>query len=196
MHHILVYLLSYLIGSIPSAFLMTRLFKKVDIRREGSGNVGGMNTYSVAGLLPGVITIILDILKGTAAVLIAGYLSGLSYSIFIAGILAVLGHNYSIFLNFKGGKGLATTAGVFLALSPASIVYAIICAVALTLILRDTNTAFGIAALSIPIILAFQFGSADWIVFGAAMALIVAFKHLPDFRSYKNGRRKVLPEKR
>lgn len=195
MLHILLYIASYLVGSIPTAYLVTRMFKKVDIRSAGSGNVGGMNAYRVAGLLPGAITITLDILKGAAAVLLAEQLFGPSPAVFAAAVLAVLGHNYSIFLKFKGGKGLATTAGVFLALSPVSIIYAITCAVFLTIILRDTNTAFGCAAFSIPAILAFQFGSIDWIIFGAVIASIVVLKHIPDFKSYRGGRRKVLPGK-
>ncbi len=183
--------LAYLIGSFPTAYLFGRLLKKVDIRTAGSGNVGGINTYRIVGFLPGLLTILIDIFKGALAVYLALSLSGYSLTVFACGVLVVLGHNYSLFLRFRGGKGLATTLGVFAMLSPTSIVYAIICAVILTVILRDTNTAFGGAALSIPLILLVQFSRWDWFLFGLILAVIVAAKHLPDFRAYRQGRRKL-----
>lgn len=195
MYLLIIAIVAYLVGALPSAYLIARVFKNIDIRSAGSGNVGGMNTYRVAGLLPGIITVLLDMAKGAAAVLIASQLTDLAYATFVAAILSVLGHNFSIFISFKGGKGLATSAGAFLVLSPLSILYAIIFAIALTVILKDTNTAFGLAALIIPLILALQYSSVDWIIFGAAIAATITVKHLPDFRSYWEGRRKVFPEK-
>ena len=195
MQLLMIVITAYLIGSIPSAYLIARTYKNIDIRSAGSGNVGGMNTYSVVGLFPGIITVLLDMAKGAAAVYIATIITDIAYFTLVAGALSVLGHNFSIFIRFKGGKGLATTAGAFLVLSPLSIFYAIICAIVLTIILKDTNTAFGSASLTIPIILAFQYSSVEWVIFGIALAAIMTVKHLPDFQSYRKGRRKVLPEK-
>lgn len=180
---------AYLIGSFPSAFILSRLFGRVDIRSAGSGNVGGMNTYRVAGLLPGILTVLLDLGKGIAVILLASTISGEPLAIFSAGFFAVLGHNFSIYLGLKGGKGLATTAGIFLILSPLSILYAIICALVLTYLLRDINTAFGGASILIPFIVGLQYGRADWIIFGCLIALVITLKHLPDFKAYKEGRR-------
>lgn len=182
---------AYLIGSFPTAYLFGRFLKKVDIRTAGSGNVGGMNIYRVAGLLPGILTILIDAGKGALAACMALSLSGEPLAVFSCIFMVVLGHNYSLFLKFKGGKGLATTLGAFLVLSPASILFAVICAVGLAFILRDTNTAFGCAALSIPPILWIQYRQWDWLFLGLALALIIAVKHLPDCHAYRQGRRKI-----
>ncbi len=186
------YLLAYLIGSFPSAYIFGRLFKKIDIREQGSGNVGGMNIYRTSGLLPGILTVFVDVLKGMIIVMLALSLTADQLTVFTCGALAVLGHNYSIFLNFKGGKGLATTLGVFIVISPSSIVFAILCAIILSLVLKDINTAFGSAALSIPFILALQYAKWDWVLFGFVVAVIIILKHIPDYRAYALGRRKFI----
>lgn len=191
MTDILLIITAYLVGSFPSAYLVGRIFNKGDIRKQGSGNVGAMNTYRVAGLLPGIITVILDILKGVLPVALALTFTGNQAVIFACGILAVLGHNYSIFLRFKGGKGLATTFGVFIVLSPLTIVFTAIVAVVLGLLLKDANTAFGSAALSIPVILWFQYGQLNWVIFGLLAAVIIVIRHIPDYRAYLGGRRKL-----
>ncbi len=183
---------AYLLGSFPTAYLLGRLFKKVDIRETGSGNVGGMNIYRSAGFLPGFLTILIDIGKGTLAVLLAMNWSEEPLVVFMAGILVVLGHNYSVFLRYRGGKGLATTLGVFIALSSITIPFVILAAVCLTIALRDTNTAFGASALSIPVILFFQYQEGVWVLFGLVLAAIILAKHTQDFKEYRQGRRKII----
>ncbi len=195
MSSLLLLPLSYLIGSFPTAYLFGRLFKKIDIRNQGSGNVGGMNTYRTAGLLPGALTVIVDTLKGMLTVMLALSLSADQPTIFACAALVILGHNYSIFLKFKGGKGLATTLGVFIVLSPLSILFIVLCAVILSMILRDINTAFGSAALFIPLVLGLQHEQWSWILFGLITALIIALKHIPDYRAYAQGRRNFLQNK-
>ncbi len=191
MSWIISVILAYFIGAFPTAYLAGKLFKKIDIRREGSGNVGTINIYRAAGLLPGIITILLDVAKGYLAVIIAYTIDGELTFALLGGLFAVLGHNYSLFLKFKGGKGLATSLGVFLALSPQSIPYIILFAVLLTLVLRDTNTAFGSAAIGIPIVLIYQHQQPDWALFGLALAGVILIKHIPDYRAYFGGRRKI-----
>lgn len=187
-----IMLLSYLLGSIPTAYLFSRLVKKVDIRNEGSGNIGGMNVYRIAGLIPGILTVLIDAIKGALAVLIAILFSGELPVVFICGFLVVAGHNYSLFMKFRGGKGLATTLGLFIVLSPISILFAVLSAVVLTLILRDINTAFGSAALSIPLILWLQYQQWDWLFFGLSLAVVIVVKHIPDYRAYAQGRRRFI----
>jgi len=116
---------AYLIGSIPTGFLMTRMIKGVDIRGVGSKNVGATNVYRVAGKLPGLLTLIIDIVKGVLVVtVIAGgfyaFLQDMDYVFFRAflGLIAIGGHIWSVFLKFKGGKGVATTIGVTAILAP------------------------------------------------------------------------------
>ncbi|SFJ57634.1 glycerol-3-phosphate 1-O-acyltransferase PlsY [Thermoflavimicrobium dichotomicum] len=110
---ILPILLSYLIGSISFSYIVGKLTKGIDIRNYGSGNAGATNTVRVLGKVPGLIVFILDALKGMAAVGI-GYLmaDGNAAVWMVCGIAAIVGHNWPIFLKFRGGKGIATTIGV------------------------------------------------------------------------------------
>src|SRR4030042_1755327 len=117
-------ILSYLIGSIPTAFLLGKLLKGIDIRNFGSGNVGATNALRVLGRGPAILVLILDILKGFIAVFVLGNLVASRTTLFegeaqriILGISSICGHNWTIFLKFKGGKGIATTLGVLLGLS-------------------------------------------------------------------------------
>lgn len=109
--------LSYLLGSIPTGLIVTKLFCKGDVRKKGSGNIGATNTLRVAGKWAGLITLVIDCAKGAVPVLIASsYFSIVETDTYIyCGIAAVLGHMFPAWLNFKGGKGVATTFGVIAA---------------------------------------------------------------------------------
>jgi acyl phosphate:glycerol-3-phosphate acyltransferase len=110
---------AYLLGSIPFGLLLAQLFAQADVRRTGSGNIGAANVARVAGPLPGIFTLLLDTGKGALAVWLAAHFTGHRASTMIlAGVVALLGHCYPIWLRFRGGKGVATALGVFLALSP------------------------------------------------------------------------------
>ena len=117
MELILILLIAYIIGSIPSGLWVGKLFYKMDIREHGSGNLGGTNTFRVLGKKPGLIVTILDILKGTAATLLVllPSFSDLMVHPLILGLVAVIGHMYPLFASFKGGKAVATSGGVLLA---------------------------------------------------------------------------------
>lgn len=117
MELILILLIAYIIGSIPSGLWIGKLLYKVDIREHGSGNLGGTNTFRVLGKKPGLIVTILDILKGTAATLLVllPSFSDLIVHPLILGLVAVIGHMYPLFARFKGGKAVATSGGVLLA---------------------------------------------------------------------------------
>jgi len=116
---------AYLIGSIPTGFLMTKIFVDADIRNAGSKNVGATNVYRVAGKLPGILTLIIDIGKGILVVTVIAqvyynFLPDIDYIFFrtLLGLIAIFGHIWSVFLRFKGGKGVATTIGVTGILAP------------------------------------------------------------------------------
>jgi len=117
-------LISYLIGSIPTAYIFGRLLKGIDIRKFGSGNVGATNALRVLGKPVGISVLVLDILKGFVAVfflgnIIAARITGISdiTARVLLGFCCICGHNWTIFLRFKGGKGMATTLGVLLGLA-------------------------------------------------------------------------------
>lgn len=120
---ILSLIVSYLLGAIPFAYLLGKIFKRIDIRKLGSGNVGATNAFRVLGPAFGIPALILDIAKGfVCSTLIADFAHanelnwGLSLRV-ILGVTAVLGHNWTIFLKFRGGKGVATSLGVILGLA-------------------------------------------------------------------------------
>lgn len=119
-------ILSYLLGSLPTSYIMGRLLKGIDLREHGSGNVGATNTFRVLGPVPGIIVLLVDILKGLIAVLFISRLAmGTSFSAewvkVLCGIAAISGHDWTIFLKFRGGRGVATSIGVFFALVPQAI---------------------------------------------------------------------------
>ncbi|MGB2994180.1 MAG: glycerol-3-phosphate 1-O-acyltransferase PlsY [Paenisporosarcina sp.] len=117
MNIVILILLAYLLGSIPSALWIGKLFYKIDIREHGSGNLGGTNTFRILGLKAGLIVSIMDILKGTAATLLPllPFITDTNIHPLILGVVAVIGHMYPIFAKFKGGKAVATSGGVLLA---------------------------------------------------------------------------------
>jgi glycerol-3-phosphate acyltransferase PlsY len=112
-------LLSYLAGGIPTGYLVVRRLKGIDIRAHGSGNPGTANVYRVAGAEAGAVTLLVDALKGFVPVLIAQRLyPHQPWFVILCGAAAIIGHDWTVFLGFQGGKGVATSAGVFAALTP------------------------------------------------------------------------------
>jgi len=113
--------MSYLVGSIPTAYLFAKILKGIDIRKHGSGNPGATNVFRTVGKTAGVIVFIIDMLKGFLAVYLVSrfFNADINYSL-LSGIAAIGGHNWTVWLSFKGGKGVATGAGVVFALLPIS----------------------------------------------------------------------------
>ncbi len=118
MNKIYYFLLSYLIGSIPFGYIICKIFKNIDIRKFGSGNIGATNVYRVCGFKFGLPVLILDILKGFMPVYIGKLLQFSNPLILVGGLLSILGHSFSIFLKGKGGKGVSTSFGVVIGLLP------------------------------------------------------------------------------
>ena len=112
-------IVSYLIGAIPTAYMFGRVLKKIDIRQHGSGNVGATNAFRVLGKGPGVAVLLIDVLKGAIVTSLVADLFGLTDPLtrVLLGIVVVCGHNWTVFLNFKGCKGIATSLGVLVGLT-------------------------------------------------------------------------------
>lgn len=119
--YILLSLLAYFSGSIPSGVWIGKTFKGIDIRTVGSKNSGATNAYRNLGAVYGIMTLVIDALKGYLPLLIASKMEVSEKYIVVIGLIAILGHSFSCFLNFKGGKGVATSLGVFLFLAPKAI---------------------------------------------------------------------------
>lgn len=126
MKYILLCLVAYFSGSIPSGVWIGKTFKGIDIREVGSKNSGATNAYRNLGAKFGIMTLVLDALKGYLPLMIASRVGVTSVWIVIIGLVAILGHTFSCFLKFKGGKGVATSLGVFLFLAPEPILIATI----------------------------------------------------------------------
>ncbi|MFC1904078.1 glycerol-3-phosphate acyltransferase [Chloroflexota bacterium] len=173
----------YLLGSIPFAYIAGHLKKGIDIRQVGGGNVGALNTMREIGPLPGLIVLFTDIAKGSVTVLVALWLEIPLIWIFAAGLAAVVGHNWPVFLRFKGGKGAATTIGVLLVLVPYEAAISI--AIILTIIVITSNVRLGVvvgmALLPFGI---WQFnGSGMLIAYSLALFLFLSIRALPSTRA-------------
>jgi glycerol-3-phosphate acyltransferase PlsY len=140
---------SYWIGAIPFAYIITRLLTGVDIRALGDGNVGARNTFRSVGPLAGVIVGIADISKGMLAVELARSFSGSEEIAMVSGMAAVMGHDFSPFLRFQGGQGMASMVGAFLLLFPLPTVVALVLCIAILWITRHWDAACTIGFLAL-----------------------------------------------
>ncbi|HVM75646.1 MAG TPA: glycerol-3-phosphate 1-O-acyltransferase PlsY [Candidatus Saccharimonadales bacterium] len=147
---------AYLLGSIPFGLLFAKVLGGKDVRRHGSGNIGATNVSRVAGPLAGILTLIFDTLKGALPVLAAGRLFGHNATaLMLAGLAALVGHCFPVWLKFRGGKGVATALGVFGALSPAATLAALV-VFALTLVFwQYVSLASLAAAAAMPLLIYF-----------------------------------------
>ncbi len=145
-------LLAYLLGAVPFGLILVRLRTGRDVRQAGSGNIGATNVLRTTGRFWGVATLLLDAAKGAAAVLIAGALTGgEGTTVFFAGLAAVLGHIFPVYLRFRGGKGVATCLGVFLVLSPLALLPTVVVFVTVALVSRTVSLGSISAALAFPL---------------------------------------------
>lgn len=154
--HLWVPFAAYLLGSIPFGLVFARLFGGTDIRSQGSGNIGASNVTRVVGPLPGILTLLLDAAKGGVAVWVAARFTQHSDAwMMIAGLCGLIGHCFSIWLKFKGGKGVATALGVFLVICP----LAALCDLALFTIVviysRYSSLGSLVAAAAMPLLMHF-----------------------------------------
>lgn len=175
---VLAIVIGYLLGSIPFAYIAGRLIKGVDIRKVGGGNMGALNTIREVGAFAGFTVVFFDIAKGSLAVLIAQWLD-LSWPwVFAAGFAAVAGHNWPVWLKFKGGQGLATTMGVLLPLAPIpfAISFGIIAIVTFITSNARLSSAVGLALL--PLFVWLFGGELPLILYSLALPLFCVLKSL------------------
>ena len=175
---VFIVILSYLIGSIPFAYIVGRLVKGVDIRKVGDGNVGGANAFREIGAAAGLFVIVADIMKGVTVVLIAQGVHLNQTSVFVAGFACVLGHIYPVFLNFKGGRGEATAAGVLVVLLPVPMLTLL--AIGLIPVILTRNTMILGAILFAPLWLGaiLTGASLGLIIYSIILPILVGIQHL------------------
>jgi len=189
---------SYLIGSIPTAFIFGKLLKRIDIRKFGSGNIGATNALRVLGKKVGISVLALDILKGIIPIFlvqIAGLPINISWDLFriLIGISCICGHNWTIFLNFKGGKGIATTLGVLIGLAWKTpglggiLLLLVLIWILIFLLSRIVSLASIISALFFPLLVV-VFKQSPAIIFASIiLALFVLIRHKSNIRRLLHG---------
>lgn len=192
---LVVILLAYLMGSIPTGYLVARV-RGVDIRSVGSGNIGATNVFRVLGRSAGVFVLVTDAVKGVAAckiapviaVRLAGAASGWeSWLPVLAGVTAILGHNYTCWLRFKGGKGIATTAGVMLALVPLAFVMVLSVWLVVFGISRYVSLASVVAAAALPVVTWFAGAPAPLVGITVVIGALAIHKHKANLQRLRDG---------
>jgi glycerol-3-phosphate acyltransferase PlsY len=189
---------AYFLGSIPTGYLVGKA-RGIDVRTVGSGNIGATNAFRVLGKGPGIVVLAVDALKGFLAVAVA---PGLIYRLFfstpwtiethdylriIAAIVAILGHNYTCWLKFKGGKGIATTAGVLAALVPVTFVAGVGAFIVVAFITRYVSVASLAAAVSLPVSTWLAGYGQRMIIVTAVMSVLAFYKHKANISRLMNG---------
>jgi glycerol-3-phosphate acyltransferase PlsY len=192
---IFIALFGYLLGSVPTGLLLTRFFSKVDPRKIGSKNIGATNIFRTAGKSLGVLTLIGDVLKGVIPTAMAMHWVladqwGLSQHVWIAltGLSPLLGHVFSIFLGFKGGKGVATALGVYLPISTISVL--VECLIFLGIVWKWRFISLGsiTCATTIPILIAFfRSDSPVYFILSVIIAALILYRHQPNISRLLQG---------
>ncbi len=194
LYQFLFLVLTYLIAAIPFGLVLTKIFAKKDVREFGSGNIGATNVVRVAGKKIGLLTLILDGFKGAIMVVIARFTfadaSGLHIFLVLVGTVAVIAHVYPVYLNFKGGKGVATTLAVLLALD-LNIGLSVIGIWALTFAIFRTSSISSIAAIFSSIILSICYGtSISQILFCIFLFALILYRHKENLERLIAGKEK------
>lgn len=183
---IITLIAAYLIGSIPTGLLLAKS-AGVDIRKSGSGNIGATNAYRTLGRTVGILTLLGDCLKGALPLLLAKYLQFGDIWIAAIALAAFLGHVYTIFLGFKGGKGVATALGIFLVISWQSVLVLLLIFISTVWIWRYISLGSICAALSLPPLLLYFDSRPPVIIMALLVALLVVWKHRENISRLRAG---------
>ncbi len=197
--YILMAVIAYAIGSVNFSIILSKKIAGFDVREKGSGNAGTTNMLRSVGKGAAALTLVLDILKGIVAILIAKYLIGniveginVAILVQIAGFFVVLGHTFPMFFGFKGGKGVATALGVLLMSNPLIGVICLVFALAVMALTRMVSLGSIMAAVLFPVLTIFITenyiaNGYNYIIFGMAMAVLVIFNHRSNLKRIYNG---------
>lgn len=190
-----VLICGYLLGALPFGYILTKMLAKTDIRSHGSGNIGATNVLRVLGWRAALPVFVLDMSKGLAAVLLAKAVTDLPIIYLGAGILAMIGHSYPVFLGFKGGKAAATGIGALIAVAGWLTIIVILFAGIIVIATRYVSLGSICGALSIPVVL-WLFGyDLIYILFGIATALLIVARHHANIGRLLNGNESKLGQK-
>lgn len=177
---------SYLMGSLPTAYIMGRLRKGVDIREVGSRNMGAMNVIYTIGIAEGILVLLIDVAKGAAAVFLARWLGAPPIIEFSAGAAAVIGHSFPVFLKFYGGRGGATAIGILVFLMPWGLAVGLPLFGIVLLITRFPTFSYGFALTCYPFVAWLIYHSGEYIVFSIILLLMLGIKYIPRIKEMRS----------
>lgn len=182
-------LISYLIGSIPTGYWMGLRVKKIDIRAVGSKNIGATNVFRTLGRRYGILVLVLDILKGVLPVIGARLYFSHEFQVvwILVGLAAICGHTWTIFLGFKGGKGVATSLGVFLGLAPIPVLIVIPVFIGIFYTTRFVSLGSIVSSLLLPPLVWIFTRSIPLLIFCIAMATLIIIRHIPNIKRLIKG---------
>jgi glycerol-3-phosphate acyltransferase PlsY len=184
----LVVLSAYAIGSVPFALLLARRWGGEDLRRVGSGNLGAANVLRASGVTAGLLVALLDIMKGVLSVAMARYVSDQPAAPAAAGVAAIVGHIYPVWLRFRGGKGVATACGVFSLLAPMAIGPALSIFALTVWLTKYISLGSVLASLALPPIAYVAGSPAPAVVAACAAAVLIVFRHRSNLARLQRGR--------
>lgn len=195
--YILILLFSYLLGSIPNALWIGKVFKNMDIREYGSGNLGSTNAARVLGYRYGILTLMLDVLKGLIPVyLVTLYYPDKNILHVLVAMSCIIGHSYSVFINFQGGKAVATSLGVVIIISPKSVLFLLGLFFMIVLITGYVSVASMSVASILPItVYIFNNKDIDYTLFAIFIAILVVYRHKSNIVNLLNGKEAKFTDK-
>ena len=179
---------AYLIGSIPTGLILGKAIWHKDLRQYGSHNIGATNAWRILGSKAGILIFLLDFIKGQLGVMLAGCVLGTPGAMVLGGFFAIVGHMFSPFLGFKGGKGVATGLGVLAALMPKITAIVFIVWLVLFALTRYVSVASIVAAVLAPILAALFKQPAEFFAFALAAAVMIVWCHRENILRLKAGR--------
>jgi len=187
--------IGYLLGTIPTGYLVAKA-RGIDIQSSGSGNIGATNVISTLGVLPGIIVVLVDPLKGAAAVLLPALLGASNWTVALTGLATVLGNNFNIMLRLRGGKGIATTIGVFFVINPLVTVLCVVLGVFTILLSRyvSLGSMVGLFAAPLMITASLSYPMPD-LYLGVALAALAILRHRENIRRLISGTERRLGER-
>jgi len=187
---ILMIIAGYLLGSIPSALIVGKLWKNIDIRNYGSGNLGATNVLRVLGPIPALITAIMDVGKGILTVSLAQYfLQNNNVFIILACISAIVGHSYPIFANFRGGRSVGVSGGILFWLFPKTTLLCLVIAFTIVYLTKYKSVGSIISAIIYPFLLSiFEKPSIEYFIVVLFASIFVIFRHIPNIKRLIQGK--------
>ncbi len=187
--------IAYFLGTIPSGYLVAKL-SGVNIQQVGSGNIGATNVLRALGVGPAIVVVILDPLKGAVATLLPGLLGLSAWGVVLAGLAAVLGNNFNVLLRLKGGKGIATSIGVFLVIDPLVTLMCVLLGVFTILVSRYVSLGSLVGMVALPLFVIVE-GVFVWphLLLAVALTALAIYRHRDNIRRLLAGEERRLGER-